>query len=283
MFADRGLVTVRDLPFEKVTAAMLKKFKAFAENPPDACVCVFYFPSTAIEAKNGFPVKSRWATVQKYVAAGGTVVSCPNYSPNECAGMAKKLCARENTELSDADAVYLVELVGTDSGVIRSECAKLCAACGDKITRQDIRELCPGTLNAVAFELTDAIFDRDTDRALGILYALEHDRVEPVNILGALSSGFLDVYRVKVASDAGKGTREVADAFGYDKRAFILDPSSNAGRANRARASRITSSAMRDCLDLLAGADSDLKGGSRLAPALIMRRLVTDLTAALSC
>ncbi|MCR5040873.1 MAG: DNA polymerase III subunit delta [Clostridia bacterium] len=278
MFLERGLCVVRDFPLEKLSNAGVKRLKGFIEGLDGSTVVVFYFPSTEIAQKKGAPEKSRYKTVLKYFEDGGANVYCPHYPERECAAVAEKYAATLGGRLSGKNAQRLVELVGTDMGMLMRECEKLCSAAdGGEISGELIDALAARQVSASMYEVSQAVFAADADRALDVLDRLEKDGVEPVVAAGALSGAFLDVFRLKIMLEGRGSVREVSEAFAYGARDFALDEYSQAGRANRAAARRLSMPAVKKCVDLLAQADVDLKGGSRLAPWDVMRSLVIRL------
>ncbi len=100
----------------------------------------------------------------------------------------------------------------------------------------------------------DVINGRD-DRAFRKLDTLFCQREEPINILYALSSAYVDAYRMRVADECSVSKETVAKDFAYKNRAFVL---------NRARTSvsRTSTEALRKSLDVLVETDEKLKSVS---------------------
>jgi DNA polymerase-3 subunit delta len=87
------------------------------------------------------------------------------------------------------------------------------------------------------------------------LHQLFIQREEPVAVLGVLSTAFSDMYRAKIAVIGGVTADSLAAEFkSYKGKEFRLR---NAARD----AARMSVEALRDCLDVLAQADTGLKLG----------------------
>lgn len=278
LFGDRGIVIVRDLPFDKLSKKGLALFKERMQDLPDCNILLFVYRTTEIKMSRGVPSESRWATVFSYFDKDSCVLDCGELSDNRLIATLRSGAAKLGCSIDDAAAKYMTNVCGRDLALLQQEKDKLCAVAGagdGKITRAMIDMYASKTTEATVYDLSDAIAAGRTNRAFEILDLLERQKVEPPLILGTLAGSFLDIYRMKVAAGARRGTAEFAEAYGYGRRAFILDR-----QDMKERAAAADMKAVRGCLELLADADADIKGGSRTPPMLILRRLVTEMTAA---
>ena len=96
-------------------------------------------------------------------------------------------------------------------------------------------------------------------------------RTEPTMIIGALSSMFVDLYRVKLAESEGLRPESVSEAFGYGKSSFKLKRAAQTGR-------RMSQDSVKAALLILRDTDLAIKtsrGDSRIiierAVILLMR------------
>ena len=126
---------------------------------------------------------------------------------------------------------------------------------GEEITDRDIDLLSTVNLETRTYDMADDVINGRGDRAFKKLDILFCQREEPINILYALSSAYVDAYRMRVADECGIRKETVAKDFAYKNRAFVL---------NRARTSvsRTSTEALRKSLDVLVETDEKLKSVS---------------------
>lgn len=72
-------------------------------------------------------------------------------------------------------------------------------------------------LDTSIYSLATELLKGNRRQALLILDDLIAQKIEPVVILVALSSNYIDFYRAKTAQGAGKSSQQTADDFGYAK------------------------------------------------------------------
>lgn len=247
LMTDRKCVLVRDVdPCSGDTDRLLR----LIEQVPDSCVLVFWQMTVQPDKR-----KNGWKDFLKIAEQKGVVM---NFERKDAADAAKMLAGgakRRGCRLDVADAHYLVEQVGNDLNLLIHELDKLCALAGEggDITRRMIDTACPKNLEAKIFDLSKAILYRRRQEAFDLLYQLRVHREEPIAVLGTLSNAFADLYRGKVATASGVSPDSLAHAFkSYQKKEWKLK--------NGARDSaRIPIDALRNCLEILAEADTTLK------------------------
>jgi len=91
----------------------------------------------------------------------------------------------------DADALgTLIGLAPADTGLLNSEVRKLISFVGDRdrVTVEDVRRLVSRTKEAIVFDLTDALGERDVERALSTLHDLVHHGHGGVGVVALLAS-----------------------------------------------------------------------------------------------
>ena len=165
--------------------------------------------------------------------------------------------ANENGKLiSHLNASKIISNVGDDLNLLKNEVNKIAAyAKGEEITDLDIDLLSTVNLEARTYDMADDVINGRGERAFRKLDTLFCQREEPINILYALSSAYVDAYRMRVADECSVSKETVAKDFAYKNRAFVL---------NRARTSvsRTSTEALRKSLDVLVETDEKLKSVS---------------------
>ena len=115
---------------------------------------------------------------------------------------------------------------------------------GGEITPEMIELLVSKTAEASVYDLFGLIVEGKTDKALSAIDALFYQQVSGVYIGTVLSGAYLDAYRARIGSEAGKPNAVVAQDFGYNRRAWVLD---KLGRQIR----RVTTASLRRSIDEL--------------------------------
>jgi len=157
--------------------------------------------------------------------------------------------------------------------LLAAEVDKLAAYCRGEITREAISKVTVQTIDAEVFDLSKAILRRDYAGTMGILDKLFYLRVPEINILSALSSAFVDLYRAKAARSADVQLAEAVKSFDYKGRDFRMR---NALRD----ASKYSLAFLKQALEILSQADYRIKS-SRTESRIILEQAVTELFAAL--
>lgn len=106
---------------------------------------------------------------------------------------------------------YLLQQCGLSMTRLHGEILKICAYSGaDVIVRADIDAVVEPTLEAVVFQITDALGQRDFDRALERLHVLLKLQTEPIPIVAAIGAQARRLYAAKLLQNAGKSAEALA-------------------------------------------------------------------------
>jgi DNA polymerase-3 subunit delta len=261
--AERTCVTVRDMDL----AAHADRLAEMLRQMPDTCVLVFWQMTVQPDRKKG------WSAFLAEAEKHGCVV---NFARKTAADVVKMLVGgakRRGCVLSAEDARLMVEQAGNDLNLLLCELDKLVAlADGGAITREMIERMGTKNLEARVFDLSKAIFAGRAKQAYELLHQLFVQREEPIAVLAVLSNAYADVYRAKVASIGGATAESLAaDIKTYKGKEFRLR---NAARD----AGRMSIAMLRDSLEILAQADSDMKF-SRQDERTLLEQTVSRLLA----
>jgi DNA polymerase-3 subunit delta len=159
--SERRLVIVRDV--EKMDAAGLETLAAYSRDPAPYTCLVLVASKIAKNSK-----------LYRAVAATGVAFEYAAPKRTEYAAEVVKLLKERGKQISSRDAQTVVDLVGRDLRRLDAEADKLAAYLGDKdrVSASDIAQVVTAGAAASVFELTDAVGERDTRRALVILSRL---------------------------------------------------------------------------------------------------------------
>ena len=269
-FGSYMCIVVHDYALDALDENSKKRFFAFLKDIPESTVCIFWQEDPTINPKKN----SKWRTIQDhFLKANGVVV---NFEPRTQGDVIKLLqsgAKKRGCNLARPEAQLLLEMVGNDLSKLLNEIEKLCnyKTSGD-ITRADLEALVTKSLEANVFDIAKMLHAGNCTKALYILENLLANKEKPELILGTLISAYVDLYRVKLATEAGKDPMSLAEPFSYRGKEFCLR---NAKRDCR----NLSLLAIRKCLDALNAADMSLKSGIE-DPKIVLEKLIIRLSAA---
>lgn len=263
MMAERSFLLVHDYPLDK-SAGDMNELKEFFKDVPDTCVLVFWFDSIEVDQKKN----SKWKTIIKHFEKAGNAVCIDKKTEGELVKLLVSYAKRHKCALDARGARYLVSVVGNDMKILFNELDKMCSYSQDGIISKEIIDrLATKSLQAKVFDLSKNILNGNSDGAYTILNNLLAQKESEIAIMSAISSCYIDMYRVKCAKAAGESEMNVGEYFSYRGREFLLR---NAARDSR----NVSFEGLRQAIDVLSWADELLKS------ATIEKRVVLEETIA---
>ena len=199
MMSQHTLVVVTDYDLYGGAAAGREKLLALLEDIPDYCCVVFVYDLLPYKAdartKMAALLKKRGKVVPFHRQDQGDLVSW----------IARRFKALDH-DIDSADAKYLLFLCGDLMTRLAGEIGKIGAyARHHQITREDIDAVAIPQLDAVVFQMTDAIARRKFDQAAAVLSQLMSMRESPVMILAVMGKNLRQLYSARLALEAGRG------------------------------------------------------------------------------
>ncbi|MCL2084149.1 MAG: DNA polymerase III subunit delta, partial [Oscillospiraceae bacterium] len=116
------------------------------------------------------------------------------------------------------DPEYLLFLCGHLMAPLTLEIEKIAAYCNapdGRVKRRHIDAVGTPTVEAAAFDMTDAICAGQFGKALTLLRRMLDMREEPVMLLGALGKQMRGLYLARLTLDRGQGSQVVMKGMGY--------------------------------------------------------------------
>ena len=232
VFADRKVITVKNFFPENTEDETLERYIDIISDIPDTTVIIFFtttLPPEKSEKKeeSGDSDKSAKPKRKKNLSKKflqtaedvGTVCEFQAVTSSKIASLAVKKAAKSGVVLSDADADYLTERCGGQMSRTGDETQKLITYVGKGgvITRETIDRLVSKDPSAKIFDLGNAITSGRRTQAFSILDDLFEQQTRPEMITSALSLAFLDLYRAKLAKNAGLSPEAATAKFCYAK------------------------------------------------------------------
>jgi DNA polymerase-3 subunit delta len=215
-----------------------------------------------------FPVTTRLA---KKVAAVGLPIDCSELKAASLVNWIIKSCkSRHGKKIDRAAAQLIVDLAGSELGLIDQELAKLAAYVGaaPSIDAGIVEKLVGGWKLETTWKMLDAVRDGNVDVALDLLDRLITAGEPAVKLLGGINFVFRPVARATELSRQGQPLPAALAEAGV--KPFNLQPLiPYLKRIGRPRAERI--------LHDLITADVDLKRSTGFSDRLLLERLLLQL------
>ncbi|MFI3253252.1 MAG: DNA polymerase III subunit delta [Eubacteriales bacterium] len=215
MMAERSFVLISDWDIFKLGEADRQKMLDMLEDLPDYCTILLHYDLFPYVADG----RTKMATT---LAKVGLSVEFPLQTEGVLLSwIEKQRIPALNKRISTETARELLFYCGASMTNLITEMEKISAyALGEEITIEDIHGVATPHLNAIVFQMTDAIGAKDFDLAiktLGDLFQMQEKanskkKEKELGILGALSRQIRQLYMAKLGE--GKGEAYVANLLG---------------------------------------------------------------------
>ena len=201
-FASRRLIVFEDTGFFKNAGTDLADY--ITDIPPTT---YFLFIEKEVDKRN---------RLYKAVKAKGHIVELTVQDENTLRRWVLGLVKKEKKQMEGADAAYFLNKVGTDMENITQELEKLfCYTIGrDRITRDDIDQICVTQITNHIFEMVNAVAGKDQKRALDLYYELLALKEPPMRILYLLARQFNGILQVKESLMRDNANAQIAREMG---------------------------------------------------------------------
>ena len=203
MMSQRTMVVVTDFDLYGQSHSNREALLSLFSSLPDYCCLVFVYDLLGYQADG----RSKLAAALK---AHGLVVDFhPQDQSDLVSWISRHFRAHERT-IANEDARYLLFLCGDLMTKLSTEIEKIAAhAAGQRVTREDIDAVATPLIDAIVFQMTDAIARREFDKAASVLADLLFSQEPPLKILAAMGKYFRQLYTAKLYRSSGKGAREL--------------------------------------------------------------------------
>jgi DNA polymerase-3 subunit delta len=232
-----------------------------------------YVASPAMAGVLVLEVKSWPSTTRLAKQLASTTISCKAPAaarvPAWCAEWVK---SEHGKQLTTAAAQLLVDLVGTDMGLLDQELAKLAVYIGKaaRIDVEDVDRLVGRGQTANVFKVFDAIGSGQPAEALAILDQLLTSGEEPFRVMAAFS---LQLRRLAQAASLASQGATLADAF--DRAGIPAWPAARQSCEQQLR--HLGGHRAGQLFDWLLEVDLGMKGSSSLPPRTLLERLLVRM------
>ena len=216
-----------------------------------------------------------WDEILKIAFENGYAIELNKKNSTDLADILVIGAKKRGYKIEFETAKYLTEVVGNDLSSLQNELDKVCSYVNTEvITKSDIDKIAVKSIEARVFDMTKSLLDNNFTNACLILdtllpESLVSKKETAIQIMGALISPFIDMYRAKIAVNSGFQSINVAKYYNYKEKEFKL--------TNSARDAAVLSvKQLRKCLDLLDEADSLLKSRS-ISPKLVIEQTMVRI------
>lgn len=223
-----------------------------------------------LDAKS-FPKNTK---LYKLVEQQGLLIECTELKPAVLAKWLIDVAKREFSKALDREAASLIiQLAGSSFGLLYQEVSKLANYVGEApgIAVADVEKIVGGWRLETTWVMLDAVRDGRPEKAIDCLHKLLAAGDSPIKILAGTTFYFRKLGLATEAARTGTALGPALQGAGVFP-GGVEASEQYLRRIGFERASRI--------LQLLAAADHDLKGGSRIQPQLVMEQLFLRLSGA---
>lgn len=246
MMSEHTLVVVRDYDLYKAPEADRAALMDYFSDLPDYLCLVFVYDL--------IPYKPDERTkLAAAIKSNGLAVDFPRQEQGDLVDWIVRRFKAAGKDIDSESCKHLIFLCGDLMHTLASEIGKIAAyAKGSRVTRADIEAVATPQLDAVVFQLTDALSAKQFDKALGILADLLHMQEPPQMLLAALGKYLRQLYAARVALEERRTADDVAAL--WKLHPFVASKL-------MAAAHRVTLPWCRNALCRAAEADLDMKTG----------------------
>lgn len=208
MMAERTMVLVTDFDLFKAGERDREEYIRTLSQLPEYCCLVFVYD--LLEYKPD--ARTKLAAALK---ANGTAVNFQRQEQGDLVDWVRRRFKALGKEIDPRLALELISLCGDLMTTLIGEIEKVGAyARGPKITRADIDAVAAPQLDAVVFEMTDAIGAGSFDQAASVLGELFQMQEPPQKILWSLGRQMRQIYSARLALQQGRDANYVARLWG---------------------------------------------------------------------
>lgn len=201
MMSERTMVLVTDYDLFKAPEDQREALITLFSDLPEYVCLVFVYD--LIEYKSDARTKLAQALKNH-----GLVIPFPHQSQGDLVDWIHRRFHALDREIDSELAKYLIFLCGDLMNTLAGEISKIAAyAKHTRITREDIDAVAVPLLDAIVFQMTDAVLRRDFDRAVRVLSELYSQQEAPHKIHAALAKNLRQLYTARLALEAHMGSK----------------------------------------------------------------------------
>ena len=209
VMAEASFIQVDDVDLYQLGSEDREQMAALLSDIPDYCYIVFVYDTCPWKPDR------RMRKFHAVIEQNAQVVEFSQQPERELMSWVARHFASSGKRITPELCRYLISLCGGSMTAMASEISKISAFCtASDISRADIDAVVEPVLDAVVFQLTDAIAEGRFAGALQTLHALLKMQEEPILILGAIGANLRRAAAAKTLLSAGKGQDALMKLYG---------------------------------------------------------------------
>ncbi|SIS36783.1 DNA polymerase III subunit delta [Salimicrobium flavidum] len=171
------------------------RFLSYINDPAPYTTLVLIVPYEKVDERK---------KVMKELKKKGNVQSFASVKEWNMEEWVQKIAVEEGVELASGVKELIIQSVGTNLMMLRSELEKLKLYTGnDFISKETAEELLSTSLDTSGLKLVDAVIEKDLGKAIAIYKELLRMNEEPIALIALLASQFRMISQVKVLKRKG--------------------------------------------------------------------------------
>lgn len=208
MMAERSMVQVDDYPMFDLPENERERLAEILSDIPEHCCLVFCYQATE------FKPDKRKKKLYEALNQPDAFVEFRKQGIRELSGWVRRHFAKHHKNIDDRLIQYLIHITDGTMTSLASEIEKICTYSEtDQILKTDIDAVVEPVLEALAFDITDAIAEHDYGLALRKLQIVIKMQEEPIRILGAIGSSMRRIRTAKVLISNKKGKNALMELY----------------------------------------------------------------------
>ena len=209
MMAEHTLVHVDDVDLFKLPEGEREKIGETLGDIPNWCTVVFTHETVAWKPDKR--LKKLWEPIQ----ANAQIVDFQKQNQRELISWVSRHFLARGKRISNDLCAYLIDITDGTMTSLSGEIHKISSYSGaEEIRKSDIDAVTEPVLDAVVYQMTDAISQGDYGLALQKLQQLLKMQQEPLGILGAIGGHFRRISTARTLQENGRNATELAKLYG---------------------------------------------------------------------
>ena len=219
LFSQRPMLIIENANFLGAKNDTGVDVAEIAKRNPDDKVIVYLCPAKKLDTR-----KKAVKTLQSMA----TVIECIALDEKSQPAEVRQMMQEKGITMESGAFEWFCAHAGYSSSNLSKQLDKL-ALYSEHLSMADVQALTTVEPTQNVFKMTDALFEKDKVRLLGLYRTFREQNVEPLAILGLLASQIRFVYQVRVLMDEGKSKNDMMEMLGASS-GRIWNSMRNAGR-----------------------------------------------------
>ncbi len=211
MMADYKLIEWRHADLDKIKEGEIKKLEELACEKEDYPYAVVLITANAEGFDTG--TDKRPSKLYARLASGFDILTFEKSTDPQLLAWLKRHFESEGLGVDMETLNTMLFRVGHSMQMLREEVIKLCAwakANGRKyITPYDVIETCAATVECDAFAISNAIIEKNVEKAFLALMDMKQNRVDPQAAIAQLSRVYSDLLSISLLMDEGRESKDI--------------------------------------------------------------------------